>query len=522
LGGLTAPRRREPPLRLFSDPGSVDAVLERIALHQTRLHTPGLSLDANGIALGSKGVVLLPSIDRLAGFLAVYTRERSLEDLLPSLAIRVVRSAVGAHEITFEAAAESSDRMDRLAETARLVGGLTFTGTARHFVRYRDSAAPFGYDARELIASGASFALYHEASSQAYDVLRDVDLRDLLLRLMPRPDRSTASAGGPRVLVAEDGLGPALAHYLFRSEVAGEVGVAEWPPASPLDDAPIRRWIFRVADPPPRMQRLLQSTPGLTAFVPAAPGVAVEVGYRHPVELRACPVFPPEGLVLLRGGRPDGMTEPWRVERVPAMAEIGALAHVDWAPAGSGAHAGRAAPEPDEVRVRLRLAPSSRPWRSVTASCVAPEQLALLRRLAYSLPHATIARTEIALTPRGAILRSAEGIDGIPVGLFFFEAHPQLYIPAGYEVSPAVGPDVLARAIGAAPSQLVFVSHNEETFAIERSAFSPLEAALLAAPPWDALAAQGIEAALDEVPIELAVTSIGMIPLRGVKPPPER
>ncbi|MCL2449424.1 MAG: hypothetical protein FWD17_10790, partial [Polyangiaceae bacterium] len=84
-------------------------MLERIALHQTRLHTPGLSLDPSGIALGSKGVVLLPSIDRLAGFLAVYTRERSLEDLLPSLAIRVVRSAVGAHEITFEVSAESSD-----------------------------------------------------------------------------------------------------------------------------------------------------------------------------------------------------------------------------------------------------------------------------------------------------------------------------------------------------------------------------------------------------------------------------
>ena len=40
-------------------------MLERIALHQTRLHTPGLGLDAKGVALGSKGLVLLPSIDRL-------------------------------------------------------------------------------------------------------------------------------------------------------------------------------------------------------------------------------------------------------------------------------------------------------------------------------------------------------------------------------------------------------------------------------------------------------------------------
>jgi len=204
------------------------------------------------------------------------------------------------------------------------------------------------------------------------------------------------------------------------------------------------------------------------------------------------------------------------------MAEIAALTRVDWGNSGgSEAQAAQAALDPGELRVRLRLAPSSRPWRSVTATWVAPDQLPLLRRLAYSLPHATIAHSEIALTPRGAVLRSAEGIDGIPIGLFFFEAHPQLYIPAGYEVSPAVGPEVLARAVGASPSQLVFVSHGEEAFAIERNAFVPLEAALLAAPPWDALAAQSVEAALDEVPIELAVTSIGMIPLRGVKPPPE-
>jgi hypothetical protein len=495
-------------------------VLERIALHQTRLHTPGLSLDANGVALGSRGLVLLPSIDRLAGFLAVFTRERSLEDLLPGLAIRVVRSAVGAHEITFEALAESSDRMDRLAETARLVGGLTFTGTARHFVQYRDGAAPFGYDATELIATGASLALYHERSSQAYDVVRQVDLRDLLLRLVPRPDRASAAQPAARVVAAEEGLGPALAQYLFRSDVPGEVGVVEWPPPSPLDDAPVRRWIFRLPEPPARMERLLQSTPGLTSFVPAAPGVAVEAGFRHPIELRACPVFPADGLVLLRGGRPQGAPEPWIVERVPAMAEIGALARVDWRPAAAPATPGHASIDPSDVRVRLRLAPSSRPWRNVTATWVPVDQLQLLRRLAYSLPHATIAKTEIALTAQGAILRSAEGIDAVPLGLFFFEAHPQLYVPAGYEVSPAVGPEVLARTIGAASSQIVFVSHDERAFAVEREAFGPLEAALLEAPPWETRAAETVAAMLDEAPIELAVTSIGMVPLRGVQRPP--
>ena len=109
-------------------------MLERIALHQTRLRTPGLGLDGKGVALGAKGLVLLPSIDRLVAWLSVYTRERSLEDLLGSIELRLVRSKLGTREITLEFAAESSDRMDRIAETSRLVGGFAFTGTSRHFV----------------------------------------------------------------------------------------------------------------------------------------------------------------------------------------------------------------------------------------------------------------------------------------------------------------------------------------------------------------------------------------------------
>ena len=57
-------------------------MLDRVAVHQTRLRTPGLGLDAKGVALGAKGLVLLPSIDRLVAFLALYTRQNSLADIL--------------------------------------------------------------------------------------------------------------------------------------------------------------------------------------------------------------------------------------------------------------------------------------------------------------------------------------------------------------------------------------------------------------------------------------------------------
>ena len=125
-------------------------MLDRVAVHQTRLRTPGLGLDAKGVAMGSKGLVLLPSLDRLVAFLALYTQGGTLEDILRSLSVEVVKSKLGAREVVLTFAAESADRMDRVAEVARLAGGYTFTGTSRHFVQYRDGAAPFGYDVPQI------------------------------------------------------------------------------------------------------------------------------------------------------------------------------------------------------------------------------------------------------------------------------------------------------------------------------------------------------------------------------------
>ena len=494
-----------------------DPVLERIALHQTRLHTPGLGLDGKGVALGAKGLVLLPSIDRLVALLSVYTRERSLEDLMPSLAMRLVKSKLGTREITLEFAAESSDRMDRLAETARLVGGFTFTGTARHFVQYRDAGGPFGYDATELLATDAALALYHDRFSQTYDVERTIELRPLVLRLMPHVDPSTKLDPGMRIVVAEQGLGPALVHYFVRSRVDGEVGVAEWPPESAFDDAPVRRWIFRIPELPPRMRALIHGTPGITSFVPAGPGVAVEAGHRHPVELRACPLFDPAGLVLVRGRG----EEPWTLPRLPPMGAVTAFARVEMRTSGAETSTASGTAQPEVVRVPLRVSPSTGPWKNVTATWIEPAQVPLLRRLAYALPNATIAQARVAMTTRGAFVRSSAGIEAIPLGTFYVEVHPNLYVPAGHDVTPAVAPEVLARALGAPASQVLFLGTDARALAVDEAAFAPMETALLEAPPWEPLVAEAIERGLEEATLDLKVTPIGLLPLRGVDPPPK-
>jgi len=492
-------------------------MLDRIALHQTRLHTPGLGLDAKGVALGAKGLVLIPTVDRLVAWLSVYTQDRSLEDLLASLELRFVRSPMGTQEITLTFAAESSDRMDRVSETARLVGAFTFTGTSRHYVQYRDAAAPFGYDATELLATDAAFALYHDRFSQTYDAGKTVDLRALLLRLMPHVDPRTVDEPGMRYIVAEEGLGAALIHYFVRSQVDGEVTLAEWPPEGAFDDTPVRRYVVRVPELPPRMRSLMRTTPGLTSFVPAGPGVAVELGYRHPVQLRACPVFDAGGLVLLRG-RGD---EPWTLPKMPVMGDLRGFARVtlrDQEPRATSV--ARVAREPDPVRVTLRLVPSSAPWRNVTASAIPTAALPLLRRLAYALPSGALKDTRVALTDRGAFLTCPHGIEAIPLGTFFIQVHPGLYTPAGLDVVPKVAPEVLYRALGSPSGHAVFISHDGAALAVPNDAFVPLETVILEAKSWEPATAEIIELALTEEPLELTLAPVGVFPLAGTAAAP--
>ena len=55
--------------------------------------------------------------------------------------------------------------------------------------------------------------------------------------------------------------------------------------------------------------------------------------------------------------------------------------------------------------------------------------------------------------------------------------------------------------------------------AVDESAFAPLEAALLEAPAWEPAIVAAIEQALEEPLVDLKITSIGLVPLRGVEPP---
>ncbi len=483
-------------------------MLERVAVHQTRLRVPGVGLDARGVALGSRGLVLLPSLDRLIAFLAVYTGEQALDSLVESLRIEVVKSKLGTRDVALSFDAGSSDRMDRMNEVARLTGGFVFTGTSRHFVQYRDAAAPFGYDAPEITPTDAALALYHNTFSQVYEIERTVALRSLLLRLMPHPDPASSREHGPLWLLAEPGLGASLLAYLSRSAVESTVGIVEWPPETSFDDAPVRRWLFSVPELPARMLPTLSTTPGITAFRPAATGAAVELGYRHPITLRACPVFDQDGLLLFRG-RGDA---PLSIDRLPVLADTASLGRATLQPE-SVAPTGRGDPAAPPVRVPIRLLPTVAAPTGIVATLVSIDELPRFRRLVYTLGPDAVQQTFIAVTGLGAFVHRDAGVEVLPVGTFFRRAHPSVFVPSGFDVVPAVRPETLFAALGSPAGKRVYLLPDGRAVAVDEAGFAPLSQALLEAERWAPLPAAEFAAALAEEVPTVWLDALGMRPL---------
>ncbi len=448
-------------------------VLERAALHQTRFRTPGVSPDARGVVLGQRGVVLFPSLDRLVAFLRAYGDEGSLDELLPSLEIRRLVTSLKTREIMLSVQAESSYRMDRIAGVAKLAGGLVFTGTSRHFVKYRDPASPLGYDVAELLDEAADLVLYHDSFQQAYAYEREISFRDLVLKLTPHrvppggdpiPDRLFATA--------EVGIGGALVGYLFRWRVTARAALAEWPSQSAFSDAPRRLYVFDIAGAPARVVALMQAIPGVHVFAPLGETFAVELGFRHPISLESCAsLFDKGKLYLFRG---DGEVE--LVDPLPPFAPVRSLVRTDLS-LEKGKKAGPATPKDVDLSMSLplRLAPSSEPWRNVVSAVIPGDQREWLSRLLYALPPNTLAALRMAIGEDRIYLIDRSGIEGVPLGVYYCEVAERIYVPAGLTLVPAVASAVLEELVRDRGDGHVYFEPGRSTpIVIPATAFGPI------------------------------------------------
>ena len=163
--------------------------------------------------------------------------------------------------------------------------------------------------------------------------------------------------------------------------------------------------LLRLRHPRPRTLDVLFSTPGIELLAPASTRAAVEVGYRHPIQLAsATSCLPGEEMFLFRGtvGRVERLPGPPRfvdgrhlVEATGAtvVRDIGQLREAELAP----------------LRVELQMRPSSLP-REPRGALVSWDQVWLLRHLVYLIPPSALAASRVGSARRGS--RCADRVDG--------------------------------------------------------------------------------------------------------------
>jgi len=456
--------------------------LEHVAQGQTRFFTPGVAPDPRGILLGRFCLMTFPTLEGAISWLRLYSAEASLDELIANLTITKVKTALGSREIIIQIPAVSSYLSDRAARLARLVGGAIYTGTAKHFVKYRDDRSPYGYDAVDISAMAAStdFMVHGDEFAQSYVREGELPFAKLLFRLSirrtPGADRLAAEDRGELYLAVAHGLAEGIIRYLWRNRVEAQAGLFTPKSDSAFDEQRRGYMLIRARALPERILALFIGTPGIDVFRPAGASAAVAVGFEHPIDLASCQsVFPQETFhVFWPGDRVDVLPGPL------TLSDIGDLTRVDLEldkPRDPSAHSG-GAPEP--IGVELRLAPSMGPPRRVVATLIPTEHGPRLKRILFALPPVSLRNQRVAVTERGILVIGSENLDVIPLGQLLCELTPGLLVPLGMDVVPRVTPEVLARALGHGGGVVTVFTSDNRPFQIGEGSFTSLERRSLA------------------------------------------
>ena len=452
-------------------------MIERVALGQTRFATPGVAVDARGVVLGRHGALLFAALDGVVGWLRLYSDEGSLDDLVAELKILRVRTQLRSRAFILFIPAGSSYVLDKAARCARLVGGSTFTGSAKHFVKYRDDRAPYGYDVVELEAPppGAELVLHGEDLSQAYAKDGELDLRALLfqlsLRRVPGSEHLDADARAELFLTCARGLSSGMIRYLWRNRIRAEVALVSPLKGSEFAGAGEGGYVLaRIHDVPPRILENFRGIPGVSTFRGVADNVACEIGWAHPVSLSSCTsLFDRDKFYVFFGARDgvDVIAGPVEFVNAEHLTDVKLL--VRTAPEASRerpAAPSAAAP----VAIDLRLVPTLMPPRRIVGTLVSWDEAPRLKKLVYALPPAMLRGHQVAVLDRGVLLVARDGVDVVPLGTLLGELAPGMLIPVGMDLVPRVAPDVLAQALG----------HGGGPFQVGEDALAPLERRMLA------------------------------------------
>ncbi len=499
--------------------------LEHVAQGQTRFFTPGVAPDPRGILLGRYAVMTFATLEGAVSWFRLYSSEASLDELLANLTIMKCKTALGGREIVVQIPAVTSYATDRAARLCRLVGGAVYTGTAKHFVKYRDDRSPYGYDAVDIGAMPATtdFMVHGDEFAQGYVREGDLPFQTLLFRLsirkLPGRENLDSDDRGDLFIAIARGLSEGIIRYLWRNRVEAHAGLFTPGTTSAFEDQSRERgyMLLRVHALPERILALFLGTPGIDVFKPVGITAAVAVGYEHPIDLASCTsVFPPDTFhVFWPNDRVDVLPGPL------ALSDIADLTRVDLEmdrPRDPAQHGG-APPAP--IGVELKLATSMGPPRRVVATLIPLEHAPRLKRILFALPPVSLRGHRVASTDRGILVIGSENLDVIPLGQLLCELTPGLLVPLGMDVVPRVTPEVLARALGHATGIVTVFTTEGNPFQVSEGAFATLERRSLAKMNVDQ--AQSIDyAAAAPADVEIVNDSVGRFALWGYPDAPDR
>lgn len=461
-------------------------MLEPISLGQGRTHCPGLAADERGVVMGRRLALFFPDVARAVGFFRSYSREVSLDEILPTLEIKEAISERGGREIlvTFEVA--GSYAADRAAVSARMHKGRAFSGTEAHYVPYRDRRSPLGYDLggpEDLVADPGDMVLYGEGGADRRRFGRTIKLADMILGLSPRPlsaaERERESHA--RLVVrCEAGLARSLCRYLWSRQVAATVTSATSARKSLFSGKQKEVQLVTCEGMPRHVAALVSQTPGMRVFVPYQEHLLVEWGFRHPIALESCGAAFPDDETVLFWGPPE------KVERLHAGEEAVDIRDlVDVTVRGKEgvlAPPEAATSEPIEsLDVELRLARLPRASAATTALLIEKERMPWFRKLVYMLPAPILRTYEAAIAGPYIIVINRRGVHGIPFGEPMTEAYPQIFLPVGMQLLPRVDYDLLREHLQIRPDQnLYFFPEGKPAFSVGIDVLKPLSRAVVA------------------------------------------
>jgi len=470
------------------------ALLEPVAAGQTRFRMQGLAPDARGIAIGREVLVVLPSLDALVSFLGAYSDEASLDDLLPTMTLEHARRSGGGHATLVRCSSSDGYAVDRLARLAGAARGQLYTGGGATFVRWRERDAPFGYDLAEPVQPGKDEVVVADVDYLArYVTTHRMDPVELIQRLELRavPIPLGGVARDPELCGLKEMalvlVAPALASRVLRYLWRIEVPMAGYYARLAGDTQP--SLLLRVRQPRPRMLDVLSQIPGIELLAPVSSRAAVEIGWRHPIQLASAQsCLPGDEMFLFRGtvARVERLDGPPRFVDGRHLVEStmqGRLREVSQL---------RDA-ELEPLRVELRMRPTTMA-REPRAVLVGWSEVRLLRHLVYLLPPSALAAARLVPLDEGIVVLAGASTLGrnpptaaalgagvlLPLGRRLGEVAPGVLVPDGHELWPRVRPALLRQLLGLGPEDhALYLVPGGDPVRVRPEQLRPFDAALI-------------------------------------------